>query len=153
MTDTTDTELAWAAGFFDGEGCIHYNEKETKGIDISLMQATKIPGVIPQTLLRFRDAIGYGNISLRIIAKERKSEVWGLWLTSYHKVSEVMLKLWPFLSDVKKHQASECFRKFGVPYRLPDICRRGHPRTPEITNRHGACKICSGISRSLRLSA
>lgn len=55
-----ETEISWAAGFFDGEGYIGCHRVKTrktaKRISISIAQ------VDPEPLVRFKDAVGTGGM-------------------------------------------------------------------------------------------
>jgi hypothetical protein len=55
-----DTELAWAAGFFDGEGCVTGFITRGGEFNLNLIVAQSST---TEHLERFRDAVGYGTIS------------------------------------------------------------------------------------------
>lgn len=97
-----ETELAWAAGFFDGEGCTSVKRsKDRKNIQllVQVAQTDKRP------LERFVKAVGFGNITGPYQQKNLK------W-TPHFKVAynsdrgeKLLNLLWDFLSDPKKEQA------------------------------------------------
>lgn len=107
-----DTELAWAAGFFDGEGCI-WVRKPQKGsrskVYMSVNQVDKRP------LERFMLAVEVGNISGPMLAtrtgpsKGNEQPYWK-WNCYYQDlVKETLEKLFPYMSEPKKEQAIACY--------------------------------------------
>ncbi len=56
-----DTEYAWAAGFFEGEGCVTANSNKPKRtIKLNVGQSGE---ECPPNLLRFKAAVGKGKIT------------------------------------------------------------------------------------------
>lgn len=101
-------ELAWAAGFYDGEGCItlhksKHSGKNWKYPNIHIGQVDRRP------LDRFLKAIGVGHIygpyrhSKNTNAKER----FDLFVRKQDEVLHVISSLWNFLSEPKKEQIKE----------------------------------------------
>ena len=86
------TELAWAAGLFDGEGCTSLYSKR-RSIQVSISQ--KYDRFV---LDRFKAAVGGGYI------------YWPESQSGYYRISGVpallvLQQLWPYLSPPKKEQA------------------------------------------------
>lgn len=102
-------ELAWAAGFYDGEGsskkiCYHYKTKKgirkapTKNIMMSVSQAELEP------LLRFQNAVkGIGHINGPYQYNTNKRPYW-IWSASCKSARIVFKLLKPYLSSIKKKQ-------------------------------------------------
>jgi hypothetical protein len=86
-------QLAWAAGYFEGEGCVTSNGVKTLNLEVS---QTGDDG-IPEDLQRFADTVGLGTIrgpySYR--AQMRPSYRWG---ASGRKAHAVMELLGPYLT-------------------------------------------------------
>jgi hypothetical protein len=104
-----ETERAWAAGFFDGEGSLYLTRpKESsnwRGVSLYLPQASR--DELPDTLLRFHRAIGgLGTIS----GPHPPRSPWSRlpqyhWQTSgRHSASAVLRILWPSLSSVSRQR-------------------------------------------------
>ncbi len=110
-------ELAWAAGFFDGEGHVHFqmrrngNPTDThrwRRIQIQVNQCH------PEVLERFQKAVGgigviggpYGPYS----SGPNKRAHWKYGADGFAKSQAVIAMLWPFLGSVKKEQAAKCLR-------------------------------------------
>ena len=91
MTDKT--ELAWAAGFFDGEGC---TTTVNGSASIVVVQKDRRP------LDRFARALG-GNVG-GPYGPYGKGCAMYRWQATGKRAKEVMDLLWPFLSDPKKEQ-------------------------------------------------
>ena len=95
-----EAELAWAAGFFDGEGTTSYfRSKNWYGPRMSITQKGRIP------LDRFLAAVGVGKIY--IIRKRNGQYSWNC--QTKEGVHNVLNKLWPYLCEVKKKQALAVF--------------------------------------------
>lgn len=102
MYDTIDPEIAWAAGFFDGEGWSTARKQRShlpRYFGVGVAQQ----GTPPLALLRFQDAIGCGNLQGPYRTKLGKDQYA---LEFYGKNAITCLEtLWPYLCAPKKHQA------------------------------------------------
>jgi hypothetical protein len=102
------SELAWAAGFFDGEGyigAVHVNTQKGKykgnwTLQLSISQCD------PYVLHRFREAVGgIGRITGPYSRKlpKRGNDRW-VYRTNASQVEQVMDQIKPYLSPVKLAQ-------------------------------------------------
>lgn len=108
---TTTEELAWAAGFFDGEGCVFL----TKPTDRSNLRIRlSISQVDRECLDRFRSAIlGLGRVngpyavkgrpSTKIFSKQPQHRYS---LDGFEKVQAAVTLLWSWLGSAKRFQAT-----------------------------------------------
>lgn len=107
----SDTELAWAAGFFDGEGSTTLQIRNTERNRLPRPVVSIIHNTREQ-LDRFCSAIGdgkvYGPYSRH---KPNHSDFYNLQLTGYNRVQPALDKLWPYLSIHKKQQAEKVFAR------------------------------------------
>ncbi len=100
-------ELAWAAGFFDGEGCIlAYRRKKLDG---SRRELADLRFAVVQTdlrpLQRFHEAIGgIGTIREVVPSGFGKKRKWQLQIYRHEHVQAVVAMLWAFLSAPKQEQ-------------------------------------------------
>lgn len=140
-------ELAWAAGFFDGEGCTHLSKYERYGKPHCYVTMTVVQ-VERQNLERWQRAVGAGTIGGKRRHKLSTKPFYSLTVSS-SRVPRVLELMWPYLGEAKKHQAEECLRvgKVGrsrVSER--ECCVNGHPYTPDniyLTVRGRVrCKVC-----------
>lgn len=111
-----ERELAWAAGFFDGEGStfVRHTLKHKGGttgkmyplltVEISVAQVRREP------LDRFLAAVNLGTINGPY--KSTNGQPYYRWQTSGRgNVHKVLCVLWPFLSIPKKEQAQKCWKE------------------------------------------
>jgi hypothetical protein len=97
----SDTELAWCAGFFDGEGTTSYLKKDKWiGPRMSVSQKNIKP------LERFQEAVGHG----KIYAHDQRSGLYQWTCQRKDDVKIILEKLWPFLCDQKKDQALAVYK-------------------------------------------
>jgi hypothetical protein len=96
-------ELAWAAGFFDGEG----NVRQTKTRSLAMVISQASDDGVPEVLLRFQKAVGgLGTIEGPFPRPRPNWRPLYCWrVTSFEKVQAVTAMLWPFLSSIKREQA------------------------------------------------
>lgn len=131
-------ELAWAGGFFEGEGwfCL----KDDKYAQAGVCQINLEP------LNRFDLAIG----GLGRLYKDNKRDVTQYRLYGFEKVQAVSAMLWPWLSTWRKNQALAVLAKsklVGPAMKDKTHCPQGHPYDMNNTiihldgSRH--CRACN----------
>jgi hypothetical protein len=122
-------ELAWAAGFYDGEGCTYADVSPTGNV----LPRIAITQVDPRPLTRFRDAAGFGTIAGPRYRKNPKHAPFFFYsLDVFEHVQAVIAMLWKYLSEPKREQAAKVLmdaRVRGPQYMTKDspVCKRGHP--------------------------
>jgi hypothetical protein len=107
MVTSTREALAWAAGYFDGEGHVAVSRRtgrdranHTLRVDISQTRN-------PSDLRRFRDAVGVGRINGPYAKKNPLwSEHWVFSAHGFEKVQHIIATLWPWLGEKKRAQAT-----------------------------------------------
>ena len=100
------TERAWAAGFFDGEGCISaYRSSGKRRIRLNVKQKDCRP------LIRFRDTIGFGPVILTE-RSDRGNFIHEYYLGSFERIQFAIALMWPWLSEPKREQAAVKLREF-----------------------------------------
>lgn len=106
------TEVAWAAGFFDGEGYVgcslrlNGSGKRFRRIDVQITQ------IDPEVLGRFRDAVGVGKVYGPYLSPRRINPMWKYGIGSAGGVMHVLEVLRPYLCSIKTKQAEEAIRSF-----------------------------------------
>ncbi len=111
----TETELAWAAGFFDGEGSVSTRSRSRAGRRPE-MRIT-ISQVHPEVLERFRDAVGLGSVTGPHDYPSRtpnRQVQWRYCTYGTPQTRSVIELLWPYLSSVKRVQAERCLAAADV---------------------------------------
>lgn len=151
-------ELAWAAGFFDGEGSTYVHGKK-KHPKISITQAPDPDSRPPAVLHRFYRAVGEIG-SVEGPYREKTGEL--KWFYTAHgaeMVQAVVALIWEWLGTIKRRQATTALRahreihhgernpgvRFGRP--LNTVCKRGHDYTDIVLNSRGnrMCRPCVNV--------
>ncbi len=104
-------QLAWAAGFFDGEGSTylgHHGKQRypTPCADVSQIHA--------EVLHRFLEAVGgIGSVRVRPDKHEsRRHQMWSYQTRNWRDTQTILTLLWPYLASQKREQAARVFRAF-----------------------------------------
>lgn len=128
MICSLDThELAWAAGFFDGEGStvIHRHGRDMPSIGLSISQSTG-----PALLLRFQRAAGGLGLVAGPYATKGGLPVHQFRTYGFTKVQAIVAMLWPWLGDVKRAQAVSRLDELAARQRdlitAREACTSGH---------------------------
>jgi len=106
-------ELAWSAGFFDGEGCTYLAHSGTSRTPSPQLEVTQIH---PFVLERFRNSVGgIGKMRDRPDRPEkRKSRMWSFYVRNWRDTQSVLVLLWPYLSPIKRDQAKNIFAAYQI---------------------------------------
>jgi hypothetical protein len=102
-----DIELAWAAGFYDGEGsvsCTSNNGNPYTRIQLSIGQKDRHDGSISESLIRFINAVGVGKIYRKTKTGKEINQHQYL-VCKKSDVEFVLSILWPYISETKRNQA------------------------------------------------
>lgn len=152
-----EVDVAWCAGFYEGEGSIFanvgtYKESGRPRINLCL----SVPQVYIEPLEKFQAVFPGGTIYYR----DRTGNAQGIYTLVYNNenAKRVMEVLLPLLSERRKEQYNAQLEKLDAAYELrasipkkrPDRqthCKRGHEFTPENTyipkaNGKQVCKTC-----------
>jgi hypothetical protein len=114
--DIDTHELAWAAGFFDGEGGTYLTRgikrrpsgksSEERKLTLAIVQASE-DDQLPAVLLRFQRAVGgVGGIYVASYRTERHLPKWQFKTGRMEHVQAIVAMLWKFLGPVKRAQAT-----------------------------------------------
>jgi len=146
-------ELAWAAGFIDGEGCFSINRnKGHKRPLLTVSQAISDGEEIAEVLLRLQATL---PVKSAIYDKRYPSPRWRqrhtLTIGGYENVKTCYELLRPWLCTVKRKQAERVLAEYETQKaestaRRKMFCRNGHPRTDKDTywyqGKHPQCLVC-----------
>ena len=123
-------DLAWAAGFFDGEGCFSFTDKAAYA-SVSIVQVERGP------LDRFMAAVGglgkiYGPY-FQVYPGRMSTHPWHQYRADRREhVQAIAAMLWFKLGDAKRIQALTVLKKL-------QFCRRGH----RLGAKRNACPQCT----------
>lgn len=105
-------ELAWAAGFCDGEGSFHVDRKGTRnGQPRKPHPRFEIGQTEPRILERFKNTVGFTNPvngpygNTKVGATRRAASMYQFGVSGYENVQMLLILLWPWLGPTKKQQA------------------------------------------------
>jgi hypothetical protein len=144
-------ELAWAAGFFDGEGstCGGVSRKGAAWLTMPIHQLTdSSDDPNSSTLERFRNAVGGLG---RIYERRERADMHVWTVGAFEDVQAVGAMLWPFLSQPKQKQFSKALEA-----RKAHGFRRqatGHPKGVYFDKRYEKWYAYSGVPGTVFLGA
>lgn len=99
----SDTERAWAAGFFDGEGWVGVSRDKRPGRRLGLQLS--IEQVDPRPLERFKNAVGWsGQVSRRSTKRAPARQIIHRIHMGERATLSTISALWPYLSGPKREQ-------------------------------------------------
>lgn len=116
--DRSPYEVAWAAGFFDGEGsasCAAYGQPRKDGtrhyrIVLSVSQCGAGPA--PAELVRFQKVVGVGSIYGPLHRHANWKPMWQWQATSRDDIENTIDQLWPWLCSTKREQIEAACRAY-----------------------------------------
>jgi hypothetical protein len=139
---TPDTEVAWAAGFFDGEGhtCCARQTATGRALQMCVSQVNR------DNLQRFVAVVGCGTIHAARALPNRKPI--SKWAAYGAKAQRALQVLWPYLGSEKREQALDALTEWALRpvNKSQGFCIRGH-RLNEVGRRSTECLICGGLRR------
>jgi hypothetical protein len=125
-------ELAWTAGFFDGEGSTYNSTSPTGTASVRLAVAQ----VDTRPLMRIRDAVGFGSVNGPYQRKNSPDQpIYYYSVTSFEHTQAFIAMLWKYLSAPKREQAIvalKAVRESDHTRHMKNtspVCKRGHPLT------------------------
>lgn len=114
-------ELAWAAGFFDGEGHVRFDDRGSRSIDLAISQNHIQP------LMRFRAAVGLGSVGGPYRSNNPKAQPsWEYRSSRWAEIQQIACMLWPWLCDVKREQFRSVLERYIT--HLGKTCGHGNIR-------------------------
>jgi hypothetical protein len=141
-------DIAWAAGFLEGEGCFSHT-RSTPMVTVSQVQRWPLD----------RMAEVFGGVPRLIRAREKVGEHWR-WQLYGQRSIEVMMTVLPLLSPRRREQVKAAIEIWkhrfasgaacgkGGRQRAKTHCIRGHPLSGDnLRTRHGYrhCRACTKI--------
>lgn len=154
MDDPSEAEIAWAAGFFEGEGYFSAMKRPLKDGTVRLYPYVGINNTDYDTLVRFAEIIGAGYVKTRKADSKFNAKPQWRWIVFKRaEVERVLRLLEPWLSPRRLTRAHELFDDRGNLNAPRAACRRGHPMTEEnIYYWHGArhCRACMKVRAAAR---
>ncbi len=107
-------ELYWAAGLFEGEGCIFLNQGGARVRKYGYKRASLSLGMTDEDSVQgFAKAVGVGNVRgpfLRTTPTPNAKPVWEWRISRFEEVQAVIAMLWGGLGARRKARAAECLQ-------------------------------------------
>lgn len=156
-------ELAWAAGFFDGEGstCISSYKPNNQNAMANVLTMT-ISQIHRETLERFQRAIGgvgviNGPYNPPSFGKNQQPQ-YRYHLSGLSRVVPAIDSLWPWLGRIKREQASAAIdlmreRQRPVGHPTQELCNRGHDYGVVGTKTRSGKRVCARCEQLVSLAA
>lgn len=137
MTRTRE-ELAWAAGFYDGEGNTHLM-RQTKGARMPSLCVVQTRDELQHRLAR---VFGFGAVTFHkrsdacTTAKGVTLYRWQVY--GYAKVQAVIAMMWPWLSEYRRGQAESVLRGYQAYHATLKYPKRSRALATAQAKRHAA---------------
>ena len=130
----SDLELAYLAGFFDGEGCVHINRPDRQGRMSLLIRVTQTD---PAVLLTYEARWG-GTIYSGDNGANRKT-IWS-WTAHSNVAAGVLRDLMPYLRvKVAQAELGIRFQELKIGENSLLALKKNHPRREEILSSRRQC--------------
>jgi hypothetical protein len=141
-------DIAWCAGFFDGEGTTFTSSGTNSYIVLSITQND------PAVLEKFSKTTGMGKI-YGPYPRPNGNPFYTYKLERWADVQYVVALMWKFLGDIKRKQAISALSRAIKPHPkfsrgASKTCIRFHPSTPDNINKFGQCIECCRIRDRIR---
>ena len=103
-----DTAIAWAAGLFEGEGCITGNK------NVPNLREIKIKMTDKDVMQRFVDIVGYGNLRGPYTQRNRPSTkpFWVWAIGKRLEVVRILTMFLPYFGERRSEKAIEAITHF-----------------------------------------
>ncbi len=143
-TGSPDLAVAWAAGLFEGEGCITLSPQKSGGYQRSLTMVSTDRDVID----RFRAVFGVGSIRPRLGRDPRHKQQWQWRVDRWEDLEPTLRLMLPFFGERRRTKALELL---AHPTRSGRFCLRNHPLVgPDADvrlreGRYPECRVCARI--------
>ena len=105
---TTPTDIAWAAGLFEGEGCFTVNGGRGHG-------RAQVAMTDEDVIRRFADIMGWYQISSRI-NRPNTRRAWRVEVSTFEGFQATVAMFWPWLGQRRRARAKQIL--LGWPNRL-----------------------------------
>jgi hypothetical protein len=110
LTSMNEIDIAWAAGFFDGEGCISFrpnNGGKNPFIRISINQNADNREVLD----KFIRIVGVGKV-YGPYGRGRNKDVCSMYVGKYEHTQYIIALLWKHMSTCKRVQAKQAILRY-----------------------------------------
>jgi hypothetical protein len=136
-------ELAWAAGLFEGEGCIRAHSQSRSSVQMTLAMTDE------DSVRRFHRAVsGLGNVTGPYVQKEGWKPAWAWRCSKFEHVQAIVVFLWYGLGDRRRAKCLEVLQRGRLASRVLEC---SHPRGKYYAK--GMCRACYDAARLMEKRA
>ena len=154
----TRENIAWAAGLFEGEGCVGVYGKPIGARGPRKSPAMKITMTDLDVLEKFQRIVGVGKVGgpRRHKGKEHHKAFWSWSCNGTEKIQALLAAFWPFLCSRRQAKAADVIREMAeIPLRASksrNFCKHGHAYTEATTYLYDGKRKCAtcDIARGTR---
>lgn len=133
-----NTNYSWAAGFWDGEGCVSLSYRGAHRIPRIVLQVAQVDR---EVLDKFQSIMEVGNVLGPYPARNSNSQPYHVWrVEGVPHLSSFKTKLEPYLGTQKKNQI-EAALAARADWELNGKCSLGH-RLSQSAKGHWRCATC-----------
>ena len=97
----TSTQIAWAAGLFEGEGCMSFKHNGNGKIYPRLYLKMTDKDVVE----KFASTVGYGNVNLVPSPRSEWKDAFAWEISKMSEVRRIISSFLPFFGDRRAHKA------------------------------------------------
>lgn len=113
-------ELAWCAGFIDGEGSFLIS-----GSNCPTLSVPQSGPAAPVILQRVIDALGLGGTVRQHRRRQpHHQQAYRVTITGFERFQAAVVRLWPWLTEPKRQQALEALARYHAQWMPPGARRR-----------------------------
>jgi len=95
------SEIAWAAGLFEGEGCTYPNHRKDRPNPVPVMCLSTTD---KDVLERFVQVVGVGPMSARSKKQPQYKQQWVWTISGFERVQAIGAAFWPWLGERRRAQ-------------------------------------------------
>lgn len=150
---STMADIAWAAGLFEGEGCIthgSYGGSKARTPVLALQMTDE------DVVRKFASTLGFGCLTGPLRNGEHKP-TWRWNAQGLRDVQAALALFWNFLGARRRERAAEILREArerGIAYARRAVCKQGHQYSGDnlYVTKQGfrQCKSCSRARQNAR---
>lgn len=128
MAEATAIDWAWAAGLFEGEGCITLDQSR-RWKRTGTVRTLALGMCDEDVVRRFHSVVGAGTVRKRVPTNPRHSPTW-IWTShTWADIERILTQFLPYLGQRRRARAGEMLAAPAKTHwnSRKTHCKRGHP--------------------------